>query len=72
MPNLEVKFSLIYKSQHWPASFNVTKAERELGWKPTIDIEEAVNLYIQCLRNKDPYWYLRNTVKKERGAHEGG
>ena len=57
-PQLEVKVSPEFKSP-WPAKFDTSRAKKELGWKPTMDLRAAVKTYIRCLELGDPYCYLK-------------
>jgi nucleoside-diphosphate-sugar epimerase len=56
-PHLKVKVSPILKVT-WPSKYDISRAERELGWKPLIDIKKSVDIYIKCLSLKNPYCYL--------------
>jgi nucleoside-diphosphate-sugar epimerase len=58
IPSLEVRRN-VYMNVIAPAVYDITKAVKELQWKPTIDLERAIYIYLKCLSLKDPYCYLK-------------
>jgi len=54
------------KDEDFPSrgALDITKARRDIGFEPTIDVEEGFRIYYEWLRN-DPYWQKTMLDKQE-------
>lgn len=57
LQSIKVEEKPTFKSP-WPALFDSSRAEKELGWRPAIDLKRAIEIYIRCLHLNNLYCYL--------------